>query len=53
MDFGSRLKEYRKKNNLTQKELAQIINVSVKTISAYENRENRPTYNDLSKYVIS
>ena len=46
MDFGSRLKEYRKKNNLTQKELAQIINVSVKTISDYENRENRPTYND-------
>lgn len=49
MDFGRRLKEYRKKNNLTQRELGDIIKVSVKTVSAYETRGNRPTYDDLIK----
>lgn len=37
---GSRLREVRKKNNLTQKELANILNTTQSTISDYENGAN-------------
>ncbi len=35
--IGSRLQMIRKKNNLTQTDLAEILNTSQSTISAYEN----------------
>lgn len=37
---GQRLKEIRKDNNLTQKELADILNTTQSTISDYENGVN-------------
>ncbi len=38
--IGSRLKEVRKNNNLTQKELADILNTTQSTISDYEKGNN-------------
>lgn len=35
--IGKRLKEFRKNNKMTQKELAQILNTTQSTISAYES----------------
>lgn len=49
MGFGDKLRQYRKENDLEQKELAQIIGVSKQTISAYEVRGNCPTYTDFIK----
>lgn len=37
--IGNRLREFRGKFNLTQKELADFLNTSQSTISAYENGE--------------
>lgn len=45
MSFGNKLRQYRKEHKLEQKELAKILGVSKQTISAYETRDNRPTYN--------
>ncbi len=35
--IGNRIKEFRKKNNLTQKDLANFLNTSQSTVSAYES----------------
>ena len=43
MDFGSILKELRKKNNLTQQQLADRIGVTKSVISFYELRERAPS----------
>lgn len=43
MDFGSILKELRKKNNLTQQQLANRIGVTKSVISFYELRERAPS----------
>lgn len=42
MDIGKNITNLRKKHNLTQEELANIINVSPKTISSYENNRSLP-----------
>ncbi len=42
-DFGMRLRELRKKRNLTQAQVARRIRVSRGTISAYENNIEDPT----------
>ena len=39
VEIGKRIKEIRKKNNLTQVELSEILNTSQSTISAYESGE--------------
>lgn len=43
MDFGRILKELRKKNNLTQQQLADRIGVTKSVISFYELRERAPS----------
>ena len=43
MDFGSRLKELRKQNGLTQQQLADRIGVTKSVISFYELRERTPS----------
>ena len=43
MDFGSRLKELRKQNGLTQQQLADRIGVTKSVISFYELRERSPS----------
>ena len=39
-DFGSKLKQIRIKHNLTQDELAKMLNTTQSVISAYENGKN-------------
>lgn len=42
MNFGERLKELRKANNLNQTELGKILGVEKSTVSMYENNNSRP-----------
>jgi len=53
MNFGERLRSLREKNNLTQKDLASILNVSHSNISKYEAGSLEPNLafiNKASKY---
>ncbi len=45
--FGERLKELRIQKNLSQKQLASILNVHKATISLYESGSRYPSYNIL------
>lgn len=47
MDFGSKLKNLRIKKNLTQRELADKIYVSDKTISSWESNRTMPDINTI------
>ncbi len=47
MEFAKRLKYLRLKNNISQKELAKLLNVGVSTISNYETGRNEPSYEKL------
>lgn len=40
--IGERIRELRKAHNMTQKELAEILNSAKSTISQYENNINEP-----------
>lgn len=42
MDLGSNIQKYRKEAGLTQKELAEILNVAVGTIQQYELGKRQP-----------
>lgn len=44
MSFGARLKEYRKKRNLTQAQLAKILGKSTSTVYGYESDQIMPSY---------
>lgn len=44
---GSKIKEYRKKRNMTQKELGEIIGVKHNTISDYERGRTEPEQDSL------
>lgn len=46
---GNKIREYRKKKNLTQKELGDRIGVKHNTISSYEKGINAPEQNTLFK----
>ena len=43
-DFGSTLIALRKNHNMTQRELAEALNVSKSTISMYENGTRKPSF---------
>lgn len=47
--IGEKLKKLRQQKNLTEKELAQILGVSVAAISAYENDLRKPSCENLVK----
>lgn len=49
MNFGNRLKELRLLDNLTQDELAKIVNTSRSNIANYENNKNMPSKKILVK----
>lgn len=54
MNIGENIQEFRRKNNLTQEELANKMNVSYKTISSWENNRNIPSIDmvlELSKVL--
>ena len=42
MNFAQKMKSYRQKNNWTQQEVAERLNVSRKTISSWENSRSYP-----------
>lgn len=44
MSFANKLRKLRENKNLTQEELADLVGVSLKTISRYENGESKPRY---------
>ncbi len=48
--FSSRLKELRTKKGLSQKSLGSLVNLSDKTISAYESGRNAPDFETLKKF---
>lgn len=45
--LGKRIKQFRKKRNLTQQELADIVNMEVKSLSRIESGHNYPQYDNL------
>ena len=47
--FHERLRELRIENNMSRAKLAQILNVSVRLISYWENGERECTFNTLIK----
>lgn len=49
MGFPERLFQYRKAEKLSQKELAEKMGVSQRTISSWETGRNEPSLGDLSK----
>ena len=49
MDFGTRLKELRKQNGLTQQQLAESVGVTKSVISFYELKERAPSPDVLTK----
>lgn len=49
MNIGNNIKTFRKMKNLTQKQLADMINVSVVTIQNYENGRREPNMETLKK----
>ena len=49
MDFGTRLKELRKQNGLTQQQLAERVGVTKSVISFYELKERAPSPDVLTK----
>ncbi len=49
MTFGEKIKKLRTEANLTQKDLAEKLNVSFQTISKYENDTNEPDLQTIKK----
>ena len=47
--FGDKLYELRKKKNLTQEDLALLLDISDKAVSKWENGTSKPTIENLSK----
>lgn len=42
--YGEKLKQIRKALNVTQDKMAELLNISARTYSAYERNENKPSY---------
>ncbi len=51
--FGRKIKEYRKKKNLTQTQLAELVNVDDKHISCIENGKNFPSADLIERLATS
>ncbi len=47
MKFNTRLRQLRRQNNLTQKDLADILGVKATAISNYESNRNEPSFDKL------
>lgn len=49
MEFSEKLREYRKRANLTQQDLAKLINVSQGAVVQYENGTSKPKIDKMQK----
>lgn len=47
--FPQRVKELRKRNNLTQEKFGKIMNVSYQTVGSWERGERQPSYETAKK----
>ena len=47
--FAQNLKQLRESNNLTQKQLGELVNVDQRTVSAWENGICEPSYSILAQ----
>ena len=55
MTFGQKIKKLRTESNLTQKDLADKMNVTFQTVSKWENDTNEPditNIKELAKFLI-
>ena len=52
MNIGNKIKELRKSNNMSQKDLAQKLGVGQSTISEWENATYEPTASALKQLAI-
>lgn len=53
MSFASKLKELRLSRNLTQEQLAELIEVSPRTYRSYEAGKTKPRIATIKKIVIA
>lgn len=56
MTLGQKIKKFRNEKKLTQKDIAEQLNVSFQTVSKWENDENEPdiyTLKNYRKYLIA
>ena len=51
MEIGNKIMELRKKNNLSQEELAEKVGVARQTISKWELGETAPDLKQAKKYL--
>ena len=49
MSFGIKVKEYRTKSGLTQKELADQLHVTYQAVSRWENEDVQPSFDTLKQ----
>lgn len=49
MDFGTRLKQLRKENKVTQTDIAEVLNTTKSTVSRYEGNSIEPNLDTLNK----
>ena len=52
MNIGNKIKFLRKKNKLTQKQLAQVLDTSASTIGMYEQNRREPDIDTIIKMCI-
>ncbi len=53
MSFPSKLKELRQVRNLTQEEMAELIEVSPRTYRSYESGKTKPRVETFKRIVIA
>ncbi len=51
MDFGDKLKQIRQQRNLSQEELAQVLQTTKQVISRYETRQRTPKISTVQDYA--
>ena len=51
--FGQKIKEYRKKHNMTQAQLAEIVNIDDKHVSGIESGKNFPSADLIERFSIA
>ena len=49
MDFGNNIKEFRTKKGMTQKDLADVLNVTPQAVSRWENNEVEPSISTINQ----
>lgn len=52
MELGDRILEYRARNNLSQEDFANLVQVNVMTINAIENGKRKPLRTTIKKIEL-